>query len=62
MAAGVRPLRRLHRGHGRAGGDGADGRQTLEIVLAAYESAATGREVALPFATDARRPIDLWSP
>jgi len=39
---------------------GEDGRAVLEAVLAAYESARTGRKVALPFATAARRPVDLW--
>ena len=39
---------------------GEDGRATLEIVLAAYASAGQGRKIELPFATDAKRPIDLW--
>jgi predicted dehydrogenase len=39
---------------------GEDGRAVLEILLAAYESAGTGRRVALPFASDAARPITLW--
>jgi predicted dehydrogenase len=39
---------------------GEDGRAVLEAVFAAYESAGTGRKVALPFKTDAKRPIDLW--
>jgi hypothetical protein len=41
---------------------GEDGRAVLEAVLAAYESARTGRKVELPFATKALRPIDLWKP
>lgn len=41
---------------------GEDGRAVLEVVFAAYESARTGRKVALPFPTNARRPIDLWRP
>lgn len=41
---------------------GVDGRATLEIIMAAYRSAATGTEVELPFETDAARPIDLWRP
>ncbi|MGH2459587.1 MAG: Gfo/Idh/MocA family protein [Chloroflexota bacterium] len=41
---------------------GEDGRQVIELICAAYESARTGRKVALPFETDARRPIDLWRP
>jgi myo-inositol 2-dehydrogenase/D-chiro-inositol 1-dehydrogenase len=41
---------------------GEDGRAVLEAIFAAYESARTGRKVALPFATEAARPIDLWCP
>jgi predicted dehydrogenase len=40
---------------------GEDGRAVLEIICAAYESARTGQRVALPFQTDARKPIDLWT-
>jgi predicted dehydrogenase len=39
---------------------GEDGRAVLEVLFAAYASAGEGRHVALPFRTDARRPIDLW--
>jgi predicted dehydrogenase len=39
---------------------GEDGRAVLEIMMAAYESAGTGRKVRLPFRTQARKPIDLW--
>jgi len=39
---------------------GEDGRATMEIIMAAYESAATGRKVALPFKTDAKTPIEPW--
>lgn len=39
---------------------GEDGRATLEAIFAAYESAGTGKKVAVPFETDAKRPIDLW--
>ena len=39
---------------------GEDGRAVLEVIFAAYESARTGRKVALPFASKARKPIDLW--
>jgi predicted dehydrogenase len=39
---------------------GEDGRAVLEAIFAAYESAGTGRKVALPFRTDAKKPIDLW--
>ncbi|MBM4000771.1 MAG: Gfo/Idh/MocA family oxidoreductase [Planctomycetes bacterium] len=41
---------------------GDDGRAVLEVIFAAYESARTGRKIALPFSSDARRPIDLWKP
>jgi predicted dehydrogenase len=41
---------------------GEDGKAVLEAILAAYASAGSGRKVALPFVTDARRPIDLWRP
>jgi predicted dehydrogenase len=41
---------------------GEDGRAVLEAVFAAYASAGSGRKVALPFATEAARPIDLWRP
>ncbi len=41
---------------------GEDGRAVLEILLAAYESARTGRKVPLPFHPKVRRPIDLWKP
>ena len=39
---------------------GEDGRAVLEAIFAAYESAGTGRKIALPFKSDAKRPIDLW--
>lgn len=41
---------------------GEDGRIVLEAIFAAYQSAATGRKVSLPFPTTATRPIDLWRP
>ncbi|MFO0914132.1 MAG: Gfo/Idh/MocA family oxidoreductase [Pirellulales bacterium] len=41
---------------------GEDGRAVLEALFAAYLSAGTGRKIALPLATDAARPIDLWKP
>jgi predicted dehydrogenase len=41
---------------------GQDGRAVVEAVLALYVSARERRRVALPFASDAARPIDLWSP
>lgn len=39
---------------------GEDGRAVLEVLMAAYQSAGSGQKIALPFATDARRPFDLW--
>ena len=39
---------------------GRDGRAVLEVIMAAYESAATGRRVALPYETDAKTPIEPW--
>jgi myo-inositol 2-dehydrogenase/D-chiro-inositol 1-dehydrogenase len=39
---------------------GEDGRAVLEIICAAYESARTGRRVALPFRPQVRKAIDLW--
>ncbi|HRZ35012.1 MAG TPA: Gfo/Idh/MocA family oxidoreductase [Candidatus Paceibacterota bacterium] len=39
---------------------GEDGRAVLEALFAAYESAGTGRKVALPFPSQAARPFDLW--
>jgi predicted dehydrogenase len=39
---------------------GEDGRAVLEVLFAAYASAGEGRRIDLPFATQARRPIDLW--
>jgi predicted dehydrogenase len=39
---------------------GEDGKAVLEAIFAAYESAGSGRKVALPFKTDAKKPIDLW--
>ena len=39
---------------------GEDGRAVLEAIFAAYQSAGTGRKVALPLETDAAKPYDLW--
>jgi predicted dehydrogenase len=39
---------------------GEDGRAVLEIICAAYKSARIGQRIALPFVTDARRPVELW--
>lgn len=36
--------------------DGAEGRKSVEIILAAYHSQATGRVVRLPFMGEAQRP------
>jgi predicted dehydrogenase len=39
---------------------GEDGRAVLEVLLAAYASAGSGRKISLPFHTDVAKPIDLW--
>ena len=39
---------------------GEDGRAVLEIIHAAYLSAKTGQRVALPFRSEADKPVDLW--
>jgi predicted dehydrogenase len=39
---------------------GEDGKAVLEVLLAAYASAGTGKKISIPFTTDAKRPIDLW--
>jgi len=39
---------------------GEDGRAVLEMIFAAYASAAAGRKVKLPFRTKAAKPYDLW--
>ena len=39
---------------------GEDGRAVLQLVMAAYASAGTGRRIELPFESDAAKPIDLW--
>jgi len=40
---------------------GEDGRAVLEIMLAAYYSAATGQKVKLPFRPKGiKQPVDLW--
>ncbi|MDH3301233.1 MAG: Gfo/Idh/MocA family oxidoreductase [Acidimicrobiia bacterium] len=39
---------------------GRDGRQVLEIVMAAYRSAAEGREVTLPYHSEDSTPIAPW--
>jgi predicted dehydrogenase len=40
---------------------GEDGRAVLEIILAAYASAGSGKRISLPFAPAVQRPIELLS-
>ncbi|MEO7393450.1 MAG: Gfo/Idh/MocA family oxidoreductase [Chitinophagaceae bacterium] len=37
-----------------------DGRAVLEIIYAAYASAAQGKKIMLPFSPKVDKPIDLW--
>ncbi|RJP19043.1 MAG: gfo/Idh/MocA family oxidoreductase [Candidatus Omnitrophota bacterium] len=39
---------------------GEDGRSVLEIIFAAYASAAAGQAIALPYFSNDARPIDSW--
>ncbi len=39
---------------------GEDGRAVLEIIYAAYASAAEGKKIMLPFTPMVTKPIDLW--
>src|SRR5690349_4458277 len=39
---------------------GEDGRAVLEIIYAAYASAAEGKKILLPFSPQVKKPIDLW--
>ncbi len=39
---------------------GEDGRAVLEIIYAAYASAAQGKKITLPFSPRVIKPIDLW--
>lgn len=39
---------------------GEDGRAVLELLHAAYAAAGRGQPVALPFAAQVARPVDLW--
>ncbi|MBI5383052.1 MAG: Gfo/Idh/MocA family oxidoreductase [Verrucomicrobia bacterium] len=39
---------------------GEDGRAVLEIMMAAYQAARTGKKVKLPFRTKAKSPVELW--
>ena len=45
---------RVLRGEAAAGTDGREGRKSLELILAIYESARTGGDVALPLRTFSR--------
>jgi predicted dehydrogenase len=40
--------------------DGHDGRAVVEAIHALYASAAQGRRIELPFASETARPIDQW--
>ena len=40
--------------------DGEEGRKSVEIILAIYKSAWTGKRVSLPLASDPRIPSELW--
>src|SRR4051794_23287627 len=39
---------------------GEDGRAVLEIIYAAYASAAQGKKITLPFTPKVKKPVDLW--
>lgn len=39
-----------------------DGRAVLEIIYAAYASAAQGQKILLPFTPKIEKPVDLWLP
>ena len=39
---------------------GEDGKEVLELMYAAYNSAGTGQKVQLPFRPVVKKPIDLW--
>lgn len=39
---------------------GEDGRDVLEIIYAAYASAAEGKKIDIPFSANVAKPIDLW--
>jgi predicted dehydrogenase len=40
--------------------NGEDGKAVIEIILAAYESAGTGKKVMMPFHSDVDKPYKLW--
>lgn len=57
----MRHFARCVRGKEEPQATGEDGRLALEVILAAYESARTGRKVQLPFRPQGvKKPIDLW--
>ena len=57
----MRHFARCVRGKETPMATGEDGRMVQEVLLAAYESAGTGRKVQLPFRpVGVKRPIDLW--
>jgi myo-inositol 2-dehydrogenase / D-chiro-inositol 1-dehydrogenase len=40
---------------------GEDGREVLKIIMAAYESAGTGRRIEWPYEpVGVGKPVDLW--
>lgn len=39
---------------------GEDGRAVLEIIYAAYASAAQGKKIELPFSAPGKKPVELW--
>jgi len=39
---------------------GHDGKAVLEVIMAAYESAGTGKKILLPFKTEIDKPYKLW--
>src|SRR5262249_46139343 len=58
--AEMRQLVACVREDGNPLGRGEDGRAVLEAFFPVSPSAAGGRGIALPFRTEAQRPIDLW--
>jgi predicted dehydrogenase len=57
----LRHFARCVRGQEKPIETGEDGREVLKIILAAYESAGTGRRIAWPYEPrKVDRPIDLW--
>ena len=44
-------------------GTGEDGREVMETIFAAYESAGSGRRVEWPYEPPRdKTPMDLWKP